>query len=452
MLVFGGVIGRDIVDIFMTLDTRTWEETEAVLPQERWKEVEARLKAKGLEEHEINQHKTDWQVRAAATRCRLRISPASHPHLTPHLTHISRLPYQDEMKKKEKDLVKQQKKEERKARLRRERGEDTGAITASSKAPSEMTDGEEEPDDGRGDGRREGYDEDEIRLPTRMMPAMQFGQWVPVRIGHYAPPASFGHAMCLCGTDVFVYGGRTRDDARHLPLLPGRAGAVALGAVRRRRPRRARVPRDAHARALHVCARRRRRQPLVQRPAAARPVHDALGAAGDEGRGPRREARRADRSLGLVGRAIRRRLRRRRRRKPSNDLHTLDLRTLLWEAAQTEGAPPAPRVGHSSTQLGSEMWVFGGFSKGKYFHDVHVLDVEQLEWRQVIVAGTPPHGRVSHSATLYNGQIHIFGGSAGGHCYNDYLVLKPGKPTDADISNSSPPKGAPPARSRRTRR
>ena len=117
------------------------------------------------------------------------------------------------MKKKEKDLVKQQKKEERKARRRRERGEDTGAITASSKAPSEMTDGEEEPDDGRGDGRREGYDEDEIRLPTRMMPAMQFGQWVPVRIGHYAPPASFGHAMCLCGTDVFVYGGRTRDDA-----------------------------------------------------------------------------------------------------------------------------------------------------------------------------------------------------------------------------------------------
>ena len=118
---------------------------------------------------------------------------------------------------------------------------------------------------------------------------------------------------------------------------------------------------------------------------------------------------------------------------------------------QTEGAPPAPRVGHSSTQLGSEMWVFGGFSKGKYFHDVHVLDVEQLEWRQVIVAGTPPHGGVSHSATLYNGQIHIFGGSAGGHCYNDYIVLKPGKPTDADISNSSPPKGRVPTRSLRTR-
>ena len=80
VLVFGGVIGRDIVDIFMTLDTRTWEETEAVLPQERWKEVEARLKAKGLEEHEINQHKTDWQVRAA-TRCQL-------PHLEGGRHHV----------------------------------------------------------------------------------------------------------------------------------------------------------------------------------------------------------------------------------------------------------------------------------------------------------------------------------------------------------------------------
>ena len=57
------------------------------------------------------------------------------------------------MKKKEKDLVKQQKKEERKApppRARRGHRRDHRAV----KAPSEMTDGEEEPDDGRGDGRR----------------------------------------------------------------------------------------------------------------------------------------------------------------------------------------------------------------------------------------------------------------------------------------------------------
>ena len=79
-------------------------------------------------------------------------------------------------------------------------------------------------------------------------------------------------------------------------------------------------------------------------------------------------------------------------RKPSNDLHTLDLRTLLWRRVQTENAAGAA-CRTSSTQLGSEMWVFGRFSKGKYY-DVHVLDVEQLEWRQVIVAGTPPRPRL----------------------------------------------------------
>ena len=370
------------------------------------------------------------------------------------------------MKKKEKDLVKQQKKEERKAResqpsltttarhltttttstpkarRRRERGEDTGAITASSKAPSEMTDGEEEPDDGRGDGRREGYDEDEIRLPTRMMPAMQFGQWVPVRIGHYAPPASFGHAMCLCGTDVFVYGGRTRDDA--LDTFHSFPGAPV--------PWRS-VPYDGDgpgARVSHAMLMLEHYMYVLGGGGGNRSFNDLRRLdlytmhwelLETKGEGP------DEKPDALIGHSVswvepyvvvfgggdg---------RKPSNDLHTLDLRTLLWKRVQTEGAPPAPRVGHSSTQLGSEMWVFGGFSKGKYFHDVHVLDVEQLEWRQVIVAGTPPHGRVSHSATLYNGQIHIFGGSAGGHCYNDYIVLKPGKPTDADISNSSPPKG-----------
>ena len=65
-------------------------------------------------------------------------------------------------------------------------------------------------------------------------------------------------------------------------------------------------------------------------------------------------------------------------RRPSNDLNTLHLTQRTWKRINTEGAPPAPRVGHSSTQLESHMYIIGGFSKGKYFHDVHVLDVESL--------------------------------------------------------------------------
>ena len=47
-------------------------------------------------------------------------------------------------------------------------------------------------------------------------------------------------------------------------------------------------------------------------------------------------------------------------RRPSNDLHTLDMQSMLWRKIQTEGAPPAPRVGHSATQLGQSMVIVGG--------------------------------------------------------------------------------------------
>ena len=38
-------------------------------------------------------------------------------------------------------------------------------------------------------------------------------------------------------------------------------------------------------------------------------------------------------------------------RRPSNDLHSLELATRTWRKVDTRGAPPAPRVGHSSTQV-----------------------------------------------------------------------------------------------------
>ena len=78
----------------------------------------------------------------------------------------------------------------------------------------------------------------------------------------------------------------------------------------------------------------------------------------------------------------------------------LELSTATWRAIDTHGAPPAPRVGHSSTQLGADMYIIGGFSKGKYFHDVHVLNVESLAWSQHVTTGSSPHGRVSHSAPV----------------------------------------------------
>ena len=69
-------------------------------------------------------------------------------------------------------------------------------------------------------------------------------------------------------------------------------------------------------------------------------------------------------------------------KRPSNDLHTLHVQSATWRQVSTSGAPPAPRVGHSSTRMGGMLYIIGGFSRGQYFKDVHTLNVESLQWQQ----------------------------------------------------------------------
>ena len=97
----------------------------------------------------------------------------------------------------------------------------------------------------------------------------------------------------------------------------------------------------------------------------------------------------------------------------------------FWEVFERHSidANGMPLIGtvHFGQDYANAFWngaqmVFGGFSKGKYFHDVHTLDVERLLWSQFIVTGTAPHGRVSHTATRVGEEVLIFGGSAGGGC------------------------------------
>lgn len=44
-----------------------------------------------------------------------------------------------------------------------------------------------------------------------------FGEWVPLRVGRKLPPARFGHAMAIVGSDAYVFGGRSKD--RVSPVL-----------------------------------------------------------------------------------------------------------------------------------------------------------------------------------------------------------------------------------------
>ena len=45
-----------------------------------------------------------------------------------------------------------------------------------------------------------------------------------------------------------------------------------------------------------------------------------------------------------------------------NDLHSLDLSSMIWKKLNASGDIPSPRFGHTATKVGSAIYVFGGMS------------------------------------------------------------------------------------------
>ncbi|XP_037499359.1 kelch domain-containing protein 3 isoform X1 [Rhipicephalus sanguineus] len=106
----------------------------------------------------------------------------------------------------------------------------------------------------------------------------------------------------------------------------------------------------------------------------------------------------------------------------SQDVHYLDLDTMLWQYVPTRGQPPQWRDFHSASAIGGRMYVWGGRgdSQGPYHSQSEVycnrmayLDTATSCWVHPRVEGVPPEGRRSHSAFVYNGELYIFGGYNG---------------------------------------
>ena len=398
LLVFGGFlegvagVEHEVLDAFFTLDFRSWRPDQAEIPRETWADRARQLAEGGKDEEEIDKARTEWE---------------------------------EERKKKQKELHRAQRRKERLERLRGKRAE--AAAEAKGAGGSAAEEEEEELSDEEAIARRE--HEKEYELPTELMPTITFGDFVPLRVGQSLPPPRFGHTMCLAGERVFVFGGRNRNRTKAVlgdfhvfdakPLVWKRVSYDGDGPGSR--ISHAMVLQEHYLYVLGGGSGNRSFNDLHRLDLFT--MHWEI--MHTRGHGPQ------DKPDALIGHSVQwvdpyvvvfaggngKR--------PSNDLHTLELETGLWRKIETSGAPPAPRVGHSSTQIGADMFIIGGFSKGKYYHDVHSLNVESLLWSQQVTSGTPPHGRVSHSATLHNGKVHLFGGSAGGTCFNDYAVFTP---------------------------
>ena len=82
---------------------------------------------------------------------------------------------------------------------------------------------------------------------------------------------------------------------------------------------------------------------------------------------------------------------------------------MAFQKCITEGRKPEQRGGHTSVLVGNKLIVFGGHryekdSKFSYFNDIHALDIETLVWKEMPSSGAQMHPRYGHSATLVGRQ------------------------------------------------
>lgn len=102
-------------------------------------------------------------------------------------------------------------------------------------------------------------------------------------------------------------------------------------------------------------------------------------------------------------------------------MYILDLQDKNW--VQVEVETSFPRLAHTSTQVGSYLFVIGGHDGQKYSHEVLLLNLVTMQWEARKVYGAPPSGRGYHSAVLYDSRLFVFGGYDGHSVFEDVYIL-----------------------------
>ncbi|PKA59848.1 Acyl-CoA-binding domain-containing protein 4 [Apostasia shenzhenica] len=108
-----------------------------------------------------------------------------------------------------------------------------------------------------------------------------------------------------------------------------------------------------------------------------------------------------------------------------NDLYILDTETLVWERAVTSGTPPVPRDSHTCSSWKNKLIVLGGEDASDcYLADVHMLDADSLTWRQITTSGQMLAPRAGHTTVSLGSNLFVFGGFTDArNLYDDLHVL-----------------------------
>ncbi|XP_023545254.1 acyl-CoA-binding domain-containing protein 5-like isoform X1 [Cucurbita pepo subsp. pepo] len=106
-----------------------------------------------------------------------------------------------------------------------------------------------------------------------------------------------------------------------------------------------------------------------------------------------------------------------------NDLHILNLKTMVWMNTEVRGDVPIPRDSHSATAVGHKLLVYGGDCGDRYQGGVDMLDMHSLTWSRLCVQGSSPGVRAGHAAVNIATKVYILGGVGDRQYYNDAWVL-----------------------------
>ncbi|XP_031486130.1 acyl-CoA-binding domain-containing protein 6-like isoform X2 [Nymphaea colorata] len=107
-----------------------------------------------------------------------------------------------------------------------------------------------------------------------------------------------------------------------------------------------------------------------------------------------------------------------------NDLYILDLETMTWDEIDTVGLPPSPRSDHTAAVHADRyLLIFGGASHTTCFNDLHVLDLESMVWSTPTVQGTIPTPRAGHAGVTAGENWFIVGGGDNKNGITETVVL-----------------------------
>lgn len=113
----------------------------------------------------------------------------------------------------------------------------------------------------------------------------------------------------------------------------------------------------------------------------------------------------------------------------SLDPTVLDTETHTWFQPRVAlGKGPVERAYHTTTRVGTHLYIFGGSTAKKagesgLLGDLCLFDLVRMAWESRDVRGRKPRSRFMHSAELSEGKLFIFGGSDGNQSLSDVSVL-----------------------------